>query len=197
MSETKVGEEIAVVKTKIESMQRSLGEIKVSNEKELADVADHISNIKKMKKYVTQIRDKYIDPAKEIIARAKEQYDPYIKACDEAEAMMKQKAQDFMVIEKKKEDEAKAKILADGRTSVETKVERIEQVKEADKTVDTGSSKLTMKMVKDFRIKDSDLIPDEYYKPRELDLVKIRKVALAGIEIPGVEVFEKPSMASR
>ncbi len=199
MSDTKAitAEEVSLVKTKIESMQQQVQGLRVTNEKELEAVADHISNIKKMKKYVTQVRDKYIEPAKEIINQAKEQYDPYIKACDEAESVMKGKAQEFMLQEKQKEDEKKERILADKRTTVDTKIQKLEQVNESDKTVDTGATKLTMKMVKDFRIKDSDLIPDEYYKPRELDLVKIRKVALAGVTIPGVEVFEKPSMASR
>lgn len=190
-------EEIAVVKTKIDSMRDQVSAIQVTSQEELTAVAGHIDNVKKMGKFVKQERDKYIQPAKEIIEKAKEQYDPYIKACEEAEELLKQKAQTFMLEQKKKEDEEKAKILADKRTKVETKVEKIENVKVAEKTVDTGASKLTMKMVKDIRIVDEAKIPDEYYKPRELDLAKIRKVALAGVAIAGVEVYEKPQMASR
>lgn len=186
-------EEIKVVKTKIESMAAQVDAIKVTSPEELTQVANHISNVKKMRKYVEQERDKYIAPAKEIIAKAKDQYDPYVKACDEAEAALKGKAQSFMLEQKKKEDDEKARILADGRTKVETKVEKLSEVKEAPKTVET----LSMKMVKDVRIIDQAQIPDEYYKPRELDMVKIKKVATAGVVIPGVEVYEKPQMASR
>lgn len=190
-------EEIAVVKTKIDSMRETVAAIQVTSQEELTAVAGHIDNVKKMGKFVKQERDKYIAPAKEIIEKAKEQYDPYIKACDEAEEVLKGKAQSFMLEQRKKEEAEKAKILADKRTTVETKVAKIENVKQADKTVDTGASKLTMKMVKDIKIVDEKAIPDEYYKPRELDLLKIKKVALAGVAIPGVEVYEKPQMASR
>lgn len=190
-------EEIKVVKTKIDSMAAQVDAITVTSPEELTQVATHISNVKKMRKYVEQERDKYIAPAKEIIAKAKEQYDPYVRACDEAELALKKKAESFMLEQKKKEDEEKAKILADKRTKVETKVEKIAEVKEAPKSVKTNESTLSMKMVKDIRIIDQSQIPDEYYKPRELDMVKIKKVATAGVVIPGVEVYEKPQMASR
>jgi beta-phosphoglucomutase-like phosphatase (HAD superfamily) len=193
-------EEVAVVKTKIEAMREQVLAIKVTSQEELTAVAEHIGNVKKMKKFVTQERDKYITPAKEIISKAKEQYDPYITACDEAEAILKSKAQTFMLEEKKKEDELKAKEIKKVETGYqkpETAAKKIEAIPEAKKTVDAGTSKLTMKMVRDYRIVDEKLIPDEYYKPRELDLVKIRKVALAGVSIPGVEIFEKPEMVSK
>ena len=193
-------EEIAVVKTKIESMREKVSAIQVTNQDELVAVAGHVDNIKKLGKFVKQERDKYIAPAKEIIEKAKEQYDPYIKACDEAEAVLKGKAEVYMLAEKKKADELKAKEIKKVETGYqkpETAAKKIEAMPEAQKSVDTGASKLTMKMVKDIEITDEKAIPDEYYKPRELDLAKIKKVALAGVSIPGVKVIEKPQMASR
>lgn len=190
-------EQIAVVKTKIDAMKEKVSAIQVSSTEELQAVAGYVKDIKTMKKFVEQERDKYITPAKEIIAKAKEQYDPYARACDEAEYALKEKAQVYMLAEQKKEEAGKAKILADGRTSVETKVKKLETIPEAVKTAKTDNGSLTMKMVKDIRILDESKIPDEYYKPRELDLVKIKRVAIAGLSIPGVEVYEKPQMASK
>lgn len=189
--------EVQEQKSRIESLREKMSAIKVTSKEELTAVAGHIGEIKKVKKQITEVRDRYIAPAKEIIARAKADFDPYIDACDEIEDALKQSAQTFMVAEKKKEDDEKARILADGRTNIETKVEKIGQVKEADKKVEAEGSTLSMKMVKNYRIVDESKIPDEYYKPRELDLQKIKKVALAGVVIPGVEVYEEPQMASR
>lgn len=189
--------EVQEQKTRIESLREKMSAIKVTSKEELTAVAGHIGEIKKTKKQITEVRDRYIAPAKEIIARAKADFDPYIDACDEIEDALKQTAQTFMLAEKKKEDDEKARILADGRTNIETKVEKIGQVKEADKKVEAEGSTLSMKMVKNYRIVDESKIPDEYYKPRELDLQKIKKVALAGVVIPGVEVYEEPQMASR
>lgn len=193
-------EEIKVVQTKIDGMRESVEAVEVKSEDDLKVVAGHIGNVKKMKKYVEQERDKYIKPAKEIIQTAKDKYDPYVKACEEAEKILKGKAEAFMLAENKKIEEAKAKEIAkveSGYQKPETAVKKLENIGEAKKKVDGGDSTLSMKMVKDYRIIDEKKIPEEYYKPRELDLAKIRKVVLAGVAIPGVEVFEKPQMASR
>lgn len=193
-------EEIKVVQTKIDGMQETVKAVEVKSQEDLTNVASQISAVKKMKKYVEQERDKYIKPAKEIIQTAKDKYDPYVKACEEAEKILKGKAETYMLAEAKKKEEAKAKEISkveSGYQKPETAVKKLEAIGDVQKKVDTGDSTLSMKMVKDYRIVDEAKIPEEYYKPRELDLAKIRKVALAGVAIPGVEVFEKPQMASR
>lgn len=191
-------EDVAVVKSKIENMRDAVKAITVSSQEELAKVSDHIADVRKMRKFIEQERDKYVKPAKEIIASAKDQYDPFIRATEEAEGWLKGKAQEYMLAEQKKEQAAKQKLaerVERGTMKPETAVRKMEEVQEAPKTVRSDSSKLTMKTVKDVRIIDQSKIPDEYYKPRELDMVKIKKVATAGVSIPGVEVFDKPQMS--
>lgn len=190
-------EEVQEHKTRIQKLKEQMSVIKVSSQDELTAVAGYIGEVKKMKKVVTEARDKYIAPAKEIIARAKADFDPIIDGCDEIESVLKGKAQVFMIAEQKKEDDEKAKILKDGRTNIETKVEKIGEVKQAETKVSSAHGTLGMTKVKEVVIIDEKLIPEEYYKPRELDMVKIKKVATAGVAIPGVEVREKSQMAMR
>lgn len=190
-------DEIKEHKTKVQELSDQMSAITVTSKEELTTVAGHIGRAKEIKKIVTQARDKYIAPAKQIIDQAKADFNPIIDMCDEVEEVLKKKAQDFLVAEQKKEDDQKAKILNDKRTSVDTKVEKISEVQEADTKIKTEAGTLGMKMVDEVVIVDQSLIPEEYYKPRELDMVKIKKVATAGVAIPGVKVEKKPQMAMR
>lgn len=189
--------EISEHKTRIEQLREQMAVIKVTNQDELREVAVRVGEVKTAMIAVKAARDKYIAPAKEIIDRAKADFDPIIKACEEIESILKKKAEVFMVAEQKKEEEEKEKILKDGRTNVETKVEKISNVKEAEKKVKTDHGTLNMSMVDEVIIFDQSLVPEEYYKPRELDIVKINKVAKAGVAIPGVKVEKKPQMGMR
>lgn len=192
--------EVALVKTKIESMKEKISSIVVTNEEELRATAGHIGNIKKMYHYIEQEMDKYIKPAKEIIKNAKDQYNPFLLICDEVEKLLKDRAKVFMEAEAKRIELAKVKEIKkveSGYQKEETAVKKISEMPEAKKTVKGEESTLIMKKVKVMKIVDEKLIPEEFYKPRELDLVKIKKVALAGVVIPGVEVVEESQMSSR
>jgi hypothetical protein len=192
--------EVKEHETRITTLHSQMEAITITNEQELNSVAEHIATVKEAKKQVTEVRDKYIAPAKSIIEHAKATFDPFIKKCEEVEAMLKSKAQVFMEAEEKRLADAKEKEIGkveSGYQKPETAAKKIAAMPEAKKTADTGSSTLTLKKVKEVEIVDEKAIPDEYYKPRELDMVKIKKVALAGVEIPGVKVVEKSQMASR
>lgn len=192
--------EVQESKTRIEALREEMSATKVSSKEDLQVVATNIAKVKESKKRVTAERDKYIAPAKEIIAHAKALFDPLIDMCDEVESVLKGKAEEYMLAEEKRIEDAKAKEIGkveSGYQKPETAVKKMEQIGDADKKVETEGSTLTLKKVKDIEIVDEQAIPDEYYKPRELDMVKIKKVALAGVVIPGVKVVEKSQMASR
>lgn len=192
--------EVQATDVRITKLKDQMEAIKVTTPEELNAVAEHIASVKQAAKDVTEVRDKYIEPAKSIIEHAKATFDPIINRCKDIETFLKNKAQEYMLAEKKKADEKAAKEAAkveSGYQKPETAAKKIAEIPEAQRVSKTDKSTLSMKMVKDYRIIDEKKIPEEYYKPRELDTAKIRKVALAGIAIPGVEVFEKPQMDSR
>jgi hypothetical protein len=190
-------EEIKEHKASIAGLMDQMSAIKVTSKEELTTVAGHIGAVKKAVKRVKEARDKYIAPAKAIIDQAKADFDPIIAAGNEIEGLLKKKAEDFMLAEAKREEEAKKKILEDGRTKVETKVEKIGKVEEAETKVTGDHGTLGMSMIKTAVIEDESQIPDEYWIPRTLDMTKINKVVKAGGTIPGVKVEEKPQMNMR
>lgn len=190
-------EEVAKHQTKVEQLRDDMNAITVESKEDLISITGHIAQTKEVSKLITGVRDKYIAPAKQIIDQAKSDFDPIIKMCAEVESILKEKAQTYMIKEQKREEQEKAKILDDKRTKVDTKVEKLSEVKESEKVAKSDKGSLGMSMVNELVIVDEALIPEEYYKPRELDLVKIKKVAFAGVEVPGVRVDKKPQMSMR
>jgi len=193
-------QELQIIETKVGGMNRMVEETKVEDKDQLASVSDKIKDIKKLQKFIKSEMDKTIKPAKEIIDATKDRFNPFLNACIDAEKGLKEKAQVFMVDEQKKENEEREKIakkVETGYIKPETAVNKMEEVKEAEKTSRTATSTLSMKMLKVPGKIDESKVPEEYWIPKQLDMMKISKVIRAGVEIPGVEIVEKPSMASR
>lgn len=179
--------------------------VKMEKAVESVDIGDGLAvkqladSIKKVKTFVTQKQNKYILPAKEIIAEAKETYDPYLEACSKAEKTLKERVTAHVMeqrrleeIERKKiADKAEAdrkKIEADlaagkiDEAKAEQKlekaqdkaVEKMETVQETKKSI--GGIKT--RMVKDYRIVDESKIPDKYWT-REINRGLLRWEALS------------------
>ena len=187
---------LVIVQEKIKGMQAMLDQTKVTNDDELKAISDKIGAVKKLGKYISQEKDKFVAPAKEIIQQAKEKYDPYIKECQNAEGTLKSRALAYMQEQERvrlaKEAEI-AKKAEEGRIKPETAIRRMENLPDAPRNVNTGESGLRMSKRKVAVIVDPAQVPDEYWI---IDEVKVRKVALAGVNIPGVEVWEEAWLAS-
>jgi vancomycin resistance protein YoaR len=195
-------QDLVVVKEKLKGMQKMLDTTMVTSDNELNGVSDKIKGIKTLLKMIEQKKEKFTEPAKAIIAEARETYDPMIKECRNAEIVLKDRAKKYM-------DEKEAKRIADekkladkvesGYMKPETAMKKMEDLPEAPKTVrtDTGSG-LRMAKRKVAKIENPDLIPDEYWV---IDEVRVRREALEreknGLpQIPGVVISEESSLAS-
>lgn len=193
-------EEIKEHKTRIEQLRANMAAVKVTSPDELNAVAGFIGEVKKMAKAIKEARDKYIAPAKEIIDRAKADFDPFLNVCLEIEADLKKKAQDFMDAEDKRIEEAKAKEIKKVETGYqkpETAANKIAEIAPAETKVSGDHGTLSRAKVATAVIEDESKIPDEYWIPRQLDMVKINKVTKAGVAIPGVRIEYKSQMSMR
>lgn len=189
--------DVAVVEEKVGGMRKMVEDTKITNEEELAAVADKIKNIKTLGKWIRQQMEEITKPAREIITNTQKRYLPYEKECKAAEAALKLKAEAYMAKEEEKRKAREASIanrVESGKLKEETGVRKMEELGEEKKTVDTGAASLTRKMVKKAVIVDMSLIPKEYWV---VDEKRVTKAALAGAVIPGVEVREVPQMSVR
>jgi hypothetical protein len=188
-------------KEKIKGMQKMLAESLIKTDDDLEGVSDKVKQVKTLEKIIKEEKEKFVAPAKQIIDEAKTKYDPYIKECQNAEIVLKQRAMLYIEDKEAKQKAQEAKIAADlekGKINTDKAIEKMEKVKEAPKSTDTGTSKLQMRKVKVVVIQDEALVPDEFWSINE---IKVRRVALerekAGLpQIPGVIIEERSSMAS-
>jgi len=75
--------------------------------------------------------------------------------------------------------------------SFEKAAEKIEEII-PQKNIITNNGAIQFRTIKDVVIEDETKLPREFLVP---NMVKIRKVALEGVEIPGVKVVEKQTVA--
>src|SRR4051812_27254908 len=101
---------LAVIREKATGMISQVRAFEVDSQETLQAASDMIARVKKLAKLIDVEKEKFVLPAKSIIATAKEKYDPYIAKCKDAEVLLKSKASVFMIAERKREEAEKAKI---------------------------------------------------------------------------------------
>lgn len=202
--------DLKVVKKKIAGMEAAVVAVDIKDGPAVKAMA---GNIKMLLDFLEQEKAEWMDPAKAIIDKAKETYDPYITACKSAKADLANRATAYVMeqqrIEKAKQDKiaadaekAKQKIaddLAAGKITEEKAAEKIqardekavEKISEVKETGQTHGG-INVRMISVATITDMSLVPDKYWI---IDEVRVRKEALAGINIPGVTVEKKASGA--
>ena len=183
------------IKTKSEEMQAMVDKTQVTTEIELKSVSDKIKSIKMLGKFVKAEKEKYTQPAQQIINEARTKYLPYEKMCKEAEDQLKNKADQYMT-DVENVRLAKEKKIADraetGNIKEETAVKKMEELGEEQKSVSTGSSQIQRKMVRTAFIMDREKVPHEYW---DLNESRAKRAAIVGANVPGVEVREVSQMA--
>jgi hypothetical protein len=199
-----------------------LSQFQVTNDEELNVVSDRIKQVKSLQKFIEQEKDKFVAPAKAIIAEAKEKYDSYIKKCQNAAEVLNMRAKTFMLDKenKRKADEANiASKVESGYIKPETAMKKLETLPDTPKTVRTdNNSGLQLRKRKVARIENpngqigyllalfneipqdlkSKVIPAEYWI---IDEIRVRREALDreknGLpQIPGVIIEEESNLAS-
>lgn len=189
--------DIKLVEEKIKGMSNMVEMTMVRDQKSLEEVAEKIKAIKTLGKLVRAEMEKYTKPAQEIINNARAKYLPFEKECDNAEKKLKLKALVYMQLqeaEQKKKEVSIAQRVEKGQLKEETGLKKLEELGEAQKNIKTESgAKLQMKTVRVVTIVDPEKVPHEYWV---IDETKVRKVALAGVSIPGVEVIEEKQMSA-
>ena len=194
---------LEVIKEKAVGMENMLEKFQVTNDDELAIVADKIKDVKTLCKFIEGKKDEYVAPAKLIIDKAKEDFDPYIKQCKNAEIVLKQRAVKYHdeVEAKRKIEEKKIVDKVDtGYIKPETAMNKLEALPTVQKNVRTdNASVLSFAKRKVATVEKPELIPDEYWV---IDEVRVRKEALlrdkeGQPQIPGVKITEETSSSSR
>ena len=191
--------EIAVVKRQVTLATTAAEELDVKDKESLDQAVNLLTKIKTVAKLVNDRKDSFTRPAynayKQIMEEAKKLWNPLLDDCAKAETIVKAKS-----LEYKKKVDAQAKIdekkIADrvdaGKLKEETGVKKMQEIERVEASVETSKGSASFRKVRVVKVIDESQIPRDYLV---VDMVKVRKDALAGVSIPGVEVVEEEQMA--
>lgn len=188
-------DQITAIKRQAMKAQEVVNQTTITNDDDLVAVADQINVIKQLKREIRAEMEKYTKPAQAIINEARAKYLPLEKICDEAESQLKAKVAEYMDAQEakrlKEEEKIVAKIEA-GRMKEETGIRKIEELGNEVRTIQTENTQLQRRKVRVAYIVNAEIVPQEYWI---IDEVRVKRDALAGKLIPGVEIREETQIA--
>jgi hypothetical protein len=194
MENATLTKELAIVKTQVSKAEQAATALQIKTADDLTVATELLGKIKTVGKMITQKKESITKPLNEALRNARNLFAPLESQYDSAERIVKDK----MVIYQNAQIAAAAKATAKveakveaGKMSFEKAAEKIEAVT-PQKNVTTNAGAAQFRTVKEVVIEDESLVPREYLM---LDMVKIRKVAIAGVEIAGVKIVEKQVVA--
>ena len=187
-------EDITIIKQKV-SKALSLSEMLAINDaKGLAGAIDFLQKIKLTGKVIKNAKEKITKPLNAALKEARDLFRPAENDYLQAEKNVKQKILDYNIAEEKKREEQERKLaerVEKGTLKMDTAVKKIEEMPGVSQQGKTG--KVSMRTIQKVVINNEAKLPRKYLIPNE---TLIRKDALAGVEIPGVEIVEEKLLAS-
>ena len=211
--------EIEVSKKEANLALREANELIITNAEEMKTATTLLGRIKGVQKGMLERKNKVVKPIKEGLKEFSLLFVPVEDSTEEAEDIVKKKmlAYDEVVAEAARKEEAKIAARVDkGTMKPETAAKKIVEIETVETVVETneGAAQFRIRkvpVVVDKNVheipqvdsrgkskpsiyyrKDKTVIPNEYWI---LDTIKMRKDALAGSVIPGINVEERKEVA--
>ena len=186
----------ALIKRQAEGADKVAKEIIIKNQNDFEKASELFLKVKQAGKYIASEKEKMTRGLLDTLANIRSFFKPYEIMQSNAEKEIGNKILAYQLEEEKKSQikiDAVVEKVEKGKMTFEKANEKIETLEVA-KTVEVNTGAVQFKTIRDYEIIDEKLIPKKYWV---LDLVKLRKDALDGVEIPGVKVVEKKIINSK
>jgi len=175
--------DIVVLEEKTDALSKKTI-FKITSQEKLREANQGLADLKVFKKFIQENKDKIVKPITLALKNARDLFRPIEEKIDNAEQSVKTEILAYKkvvdeAIEKQKEKIEKA--VENGETTFEKASEKIE-------TIEDKVSGFKTRKIKEVEIIDEKKIPAEYW---EINMVLLRRDALAGKDIPGVKVEER------
>ena len=178
----KIDKEIVLIKSQTTKAMQAAQELSIKSDEDMPGASELFLKIKAVGNLIKQRKDTITRPLYKMYKDAMDYFKPLEQEYVNAEKQMAKAAKETAKIEEKVEM---------GKIDFQKAAEKIEKIA-PQKSVETGAGAVQFRTIKEVVVEDETKIPREYFV---LDMVKVRKVALAGVEIPGVKVIEKQIVA--
>ena len=186
----------ALIKRQAEGADKVAKEIIIKNQNDFEKASELFLKVKQAGKYIASEKEKMTRGLLDTLANIRSFFKPYEIMQSNAEKEIGSKILAYQLEAEKKSQikiDAVVEKVEKGKMTFEKANEKIETLEVA-KTVEVNTGAVQFKTIRDYEIIDEKLIPKKYWV---LDLVKLRKDALDGVEIPGVKVVEKKIINSK
>lgn len=188
--------ELAVIKGQVSKLENQALAVKIESQEEYTTAIDIVSRLKTIGSTIKQKKESVTKPLNEALRNVRNLFAPLEEQYTKAESIIKGKLLDY---KRQKDAEAaaeEAKIAAkveSGKMRLETGEKKLEQIERVENTTRGKVGEVSVRKIKKVRITNESLIPREYLEP---NMVAIRRDALGGKQIAGVEVYEEESLAA-
>lgn len=191
--------QVEVIKNNSNKALASAQALVVSTPEEMNTAAELLTNINKAADMLIKMKESVTKPLNEALKNARAMFKIPEDGLDQALVIVKQKMvayQTKVEDERRKKEAALAARVEKGTMKIETAARKIEDMPAIQRQVAAadGAAKVIFRDEKKVVITDENLIPREYLVP---DMVKIRKVALAGVAIPGITIEIVKNLANQ
>ena len=181
----------------------SQAQITVKSDGDLVEASEWLAKFRKKRKEIEEQFEVPIKGLKGEVKQLQEQRDKLTTPLSVAENKLAVEILGYRQAQQRRAAEAQAKLNAQHERKVEKAIEKGKDISEIAppvqvaapaKSIQTEAGGVTARKVKKFKIADEGLIPDQYWM---LDEAKIGKAVRAGIEVPGVTVWEEETLSVR
>ena len=179
---------IVLLEKEVNVLLQSSSDLKITNPETLSVGIDLKDTLKAKGKFIEEQKKSLTDPMNLALKNTRKMFKPAETNYAEAVNIVKGKIKLYVLKEEEKKAE-KERVIREKEKSGDIKPEeaeiKIQALKDIKKEGETG--KMHMRTTDGIKITDEAKIPRKYLS---LNMVLIRKEALAGVEIPGVKVVE-------
>lgn len=184
---------IVAVTKEISPIVKDAQDIVIKTVKDMEKATEMLSQLNLKSDAISKEKKTITEPAKAIVKRENERWEPIEKPLKEGIAILREKLSDYQTAEVKRQEEEEAKIAnrvgeGKGKFKSETAMRKIDEVEKPVEAVSTASGGLSFRTDKVLKVVNLDLIPREYFdlnEKRALDALK------AGVSVPGAVIEKK------
>lgn len=188
-------QELAPIKAQVTRLENQAESIQITTPEEYTAAVDLVSKLKDAGSKIKDLKESVTKPLNEALKNARKLFAPVEEQFENAERIMKGKLLAYKKLRDAEVAAEEARIAAkveSGKMKLETAERKVGAIERVESTTRGKVGEAQIRKIKKVRITDESLIPRQYLVP---DMVAIRRDALGGKTIAGVEVYEEETVA--
>lgn len=192
-----------IAKNEVAKITKAVKKLDIKNADQFDEASKMLVEIKKVGKNIKKQKDDIIKPLQLSVKNTRELFAPIETELGEQEEALRAgllKYQEKMAKRAEKKAEKIEEAVDAGEMGLQEGMGKMSNIKQAPSTVNTGDGSVGFRVIRKVRVIDVGLIPARYLMNEKVAAAlaaAVRKDALDGVTIPGVEVYEEKQTAVR